>query len=409
MSPADFLTDQNAFEKRIKSLEEEARGKYLSAIQAIPKVELSDWFIRLLENRIIPALRQIGIDDSFGWLFFKMAAPAWESMGPITDKEVWFHPIVIKNIEEIRNGILSKEQRGSESLSLLIGMPPQDLHSFVKERMYPESLVLLLNDISTSWIILPRVYDHLEEHHSQYLLGYLKYLDNETNPEFRKILSRITIEFVGNYTLKYISDIHPKGQMIDALFYGYAAMFWRNLRSPPNGFEDGLICKHFLYWMKSFQKRFGSINNDMARTIKDMEVEREKAFPVFNTFGLARDSHEDTGRFLITLRHGHQGIKAVIKYLGIGGALLKDMTDGCIAYEAVPKALIVLLREIKKRYPIESPKTKEFIREFLMKLRADYDLKRINSVSTRAELSEQLRFVGPRVLGLIHDLTRSIH
>jgi hypothetical protein len=161
--------------------------------------------------------------------------------------------------------------------------------------------------------------------------------------------------------------------------------------------------------MKSFQKRFGPINNDMAGTIKDMEVEREKVFPVFNVFGLARDSHEDTSRFLITLRHGHQGIKAVIRYLGIGGALLKDMTDGCITYKAVPKALIVLFREIKKRYPIESPKTKEFIQEFLLKLRADYDLKRINSVSTRVELSEQLRFVGPRVLGLIHDLTRSIH
>ena len=94
------------------------------------------------------------------------------------------------------------------------------------------------------------------------------------NSEFRKILSRITIEFVGNYTLKYISESHPKGQMIDALFYGYAAMFWRNLRSPPNGFEDGLICKNFLYWMKSFQKRFAPINNDMAGTIKDMEVEK---------------------------------------------------------------------------------------------------------------------------------------
>ncbi len=127
MSPADFLKDQNTFEKHIKSLEKEAQEKHHSSIQAMPKVELSNWFIRLLENRIIPALRQIGFDDSFGWLFFKMAAPAWESMGPITDKDVWFHPIVIKNIEEIRNGILSKEQRGSENLSLLIGMPPQSL------------------------------------------------------------------------------------------------------------------------------------------------------------------------------------------------------------------------------------------------------------------------------------------
>ena len=147
----------------------------------------------------------------------------------------------------------------------------------------------------------------------------------------------------------------------------------------------------------------------MARTIESMEAEKEKTFPVFNVFGLARDSHYDVGRFLVTLRHGYPGIKTLIKFFGIGGPLLKNATDGRLPYVAVPAALSALFREIKEKYPVETPRTQDPIREFLSRLGAIYDLKQINSVSTRAELSEQLRFVGPRLLGLIHDLTRSIH
>jgi len=403
------LGDHNRFEKQIESFETEAQKKCYSAIQGMREVELSDWFVRLLENRILPGLRRIGFDELLAWALFRMAAPAWQIMGPITDKTVWFHPVLINKIDEIRSGIVSQAKRTSEALSLLEGMDPQAVRSLVNKSMNPENLFSLLDDISTPWIILPRVYAHLEKQHSQYLLAYLKYLDNETNSEFGKILARITIEFAGNYTLKYINEIHPKDQMIDVLFYGYVAMFWKYLRNPPNGFEDIGIFENFLRWAKIFQKRSISISCDMARTIERMEVEKEKTFPVFNVFGLARDSHYDVGRFLVTLRHGYPGIKTLIKFFGIGGPLLKNATDGRLPYVAVPKALNVLFQEIKKRYPMETPRTQESIREFLSRLGTIYDLKQINSVSTRAELSERLRFVGPRVLGLIHDLTRSIH
>ncbi len=134
-------------------------------------------------------------------------------------------------------------------------MKSQDLLSVIQENLNPEILLLLLEDICASWIILPRVHCHLEEHHSQCLLVYLRYLDKESNPEFAKILARIIIEFTGNFTLKHIGSIHPKDRMIEALFYGYAAMFWKNLRTPPAGFEDGKIFENFLHWARMFQKR----------------------------------------------------------------------------------------------------------------------------------------------------------
>jgi len=338
-----------------------------------------------------------------------MAPQAWQLMGPITNEEIWFYPILIKNFEEIRSGIISKARKNSERSSRLSGMNSLDLFSLVKRKMLPEHLFSLLEDISTPWIILPRVYDHLEEHHSQYLMGYLKYLDEETNSEFGRILARITIEFVGNYTLHFFSETLPKKRMIEALFYGYAAMFWKNLRNPPNGLEDIGIFENFFRWAKIFRNSFASINCEMERTFESMEEEKEKAFPAFNAFGLACDSHNDVSRFFITLRHGYPGIEAVIKYFGIGGHLIKNTTDGRLPYATVPKALSVLFREIKRRYSTETVRTQESIREVLMKLSAEYDQKRIRSVSTGGRLPDQLRFVGPRVLDMIHDLAESIH
>ncbi len=214
---------------------------------------------------------------------------------------------------------------------------------------------------------------------------------------------------MGNYTLKYISEIYPKNQIIYALFYGYVAMFWRNLRNPPIGFEHIGIFENFLYWAKMFQNRFAFINYDMARIVESMEDKKEKFFPVMNAFGLAIDSQNDAGRFLVTLRHGYPGIESAIKYFGPGGPLLKNTTDGRLPYAAVPTALSVLFKEIKKSYFNEAPQTQGFIRDFLLKLKAVYDLERLNMIFSGGELPEQLRFVGPRAIGMINDLTASIH
>ena len=55
-------------------------------------------------------------------------------------------------------------------------------------------------------------------------------MDRETNLAFEKIMARILIEFIGNYSLKFINSSLPKKQMIEAIFYGYAIMFWKNLQ-----------------------------------------------------------------------------------------------------------------------------------------------------------------------------------
>ncbi len=400
--------EPNTFEEQIESFGQEAQEKHYMAIQNMQTVALSDRFNRLLELRIIPTLGRIGFDEQLCWVLFKMTAPAWKLIGPFGDDVELMYPILIKNIREIRKGIISNSRKNSRARSILGEMDPQATYSLINSTMHPTKLFEDFDDISLSWIILPRTYDLLEKEHSRYILIYIKSLDKETESEFMSILARIIIEFVGNYSLKYLDDVQLRDQMVDALFYGYATMFWKNLMNPPGGLEDGLVFESFFRWAKMIHGRFASTNRDMARTTERMEEEKEKTFPVYNAFGLAHHNHYDVHRFFVALRHGIPGVESVVRYFGIGGPLLKNKTDGRLPYVAVPKTLNVLFREIKKRYRIETPRTKKSIREFLSRLRSNYNLERIKTVLSGGEPSEALRFVGPRVLSMIQDLAASI-
>jgi len=403
------FAEPNTFEEQIESFEQETHKKYDTAIQNMQTVALSDRFNRLLELKIIPTLGQIGFDEQLCRVLFKMTAPAWKLIGPVGDDVELMYPILIKNIREIRKGIISNSRKNSRARSILGEMDPQATYSLINRTMHPTKLFEDFDDISLSWIILPRTYDLLEKEHSRYILIYIKSLDKETESEFTRILARIIIEFVGNYSLKYIDDVQLREQMVDALFYGYATMFWKNLMNPPGGLEDGLVFESFFRWAKMIHGRFASTNRDMARTTKRMEEEKEKTFPVYNAFGLAHHNHYDVHRFFVALRHGIPGVESVVRYFGIGGPLLKNRTDGRLPYVAVPKTLNVLFREIRKRYRFERPRTKKSIREFLSRLRSNYNLDRIKTVLSGGEPPEALRFVGPRVLSMIQDLATSIH
>ncbi len=400
----------NLFEKKIESFEQEAQEKYYAAVQNIQTVALSDRFNRLLELRIIPTLERVGFDEQFCRVLFKMTAPAWKSIGPVADDAVeLMYPILMKDIGEIRRGIISNSRKNSRARSILDEMEPQATYALINRTMHPAKLFKDFDDISLSWIILPRAYDLLEKDHSRSMLIYIKSLDKETEFEFTRILARIIIEFLGNYSLKYMDAGQLRDQTVDALFYGYATMFWKNLRKPPNGLEDGLVFESFLRWTKMIHGRFASTNRDMARTTEKMEEVKEKTFPVYNAFGLAHHNHYDVNRFFVALRHGIPGVESVVRYFGIGGPLLKNRTDGRLPYAAVPKTLSVLFRQIKKRYRIETPRTKKSIREFLSRLGSNYNVERIRTVFSGGEPPETLRFAGPRILSMVQDLATSIH
>ncbi len=403
------LPKPNQFEERIETFEQVAQEKYHAAVQNMQPVALSNKFHRLLELSIIPTLERIGFDEQLCWSLFEISAPAWKLIGPLEDNVEPMYPVLMKNIGEIRKGIISNYRKNLRARSILDEMDPQSTYSLINRTMHPAKLFEDLYDTPLSWIILPRAYDLLKKDHSRYIRIYIKSFDQETESEFTKILARIIIEFVGNYSLKYIDDTQHRNQTLDALFYGYAAMFWKNLRNPPGGHEDGLVFESFFRWAKMIHGRFASTNRDMARTTERMEEEKEKTFPVYNTFGFAHHNHYDIERFFVALRHGIPGVESVVRYFGIDGPLLKDKTDGRLPYVAVPKTLNGLFRQVRKRYRFETPRTRKSIREFLGRLKSNYNLERIKAVFSGNEPTETLRFVGPRVCSMIQDLAASIH
>jgi len=403
--PYNTTATAGSFDKYIESSEIEAMAKFRSAVDGLQNVEFPNWFIHLLEDTIMPPLAQIGFDESIQWALFKMSAPAWESIIPAGDGNLWFHPAIINNIAEIRRGILFREKRKSEFTLIMENTDPLARSSIINRAIDPENIFSAFEEISTPWIILPRAYICLERTDVDYLTGYIKSFLMEKEPAFLKILVRIIIEFVGNFTLKFISEIHPKNKMVEALFYGYAALFWKNLRRPPNGLEHLLIFRNFFHWADRCLRISSYPNQDMIKTADCMKKAMENVFPTFNAFGLTNTSSDSIDKFLITLRHGDPGIETVAKYFGPAAALIRNMTNGRIPYICLPTILRKLLQRIQDNYKRETPKTQGSIKVFLSRLRNAFDLTSIRMHSLDASLPDELRFAGPRVQSMIQELT----
>jgi len=410
-SQASQSAVQDTCETQIRRFEKDAQEKYLAAIRDMREVKLSDQFERLSAHQIIPALKRIGFDEALAWAIFKMAATAWELMGPLSNKNILFDPALTREMNEIRNGVIAEARKNTAASLKRAQMTPAELHESIQESMKPQHLPASLEDNSKSWITLPRVYNHLNKGHARCLPVYLKYLDKETDPAFKKILIRIIIEFVGNYTLKHISKEQSADRMSKILFYGYAAMYWKNLLNPPGVYEDCMIFDVLLHWTDIFQNKFVYVDCDMARTLESMKDEKERIFPVMNAFGTARNSPRESDsadRFLIALRHGGPGIETAVKHFGIGHNLLRDKTDGRLPYTEVPKALSALFRKIRTGYARETSATRKVIRKFLFRLKNTYDLKHNRCVRDAHGLSGKLRFAGPRIARMINDLNGSL-
>jgi hypothetical protein len=259
----------------------------------------------------------------------------------------------------------------------------------------------------SSWIILPRVYHFLKEEHSAYLLCYLDHLSAEPESEFRRILTRIVIEFIGNYTLKFRNSILPRCLIDSALFYGYAAMFWKNLRNPPPGFEEDLIFNHCLRWIKLLHTKCADLNDDMVQSIRQMEAYRQKVMLMEDAFLLTDNKNPDLGRLLVTLRHGRPGAEAAINFLGSWLYSSRKDSAGRSLSALLPTALNRFLDTIKIMLPVESPEVQNILQRFLLGLKESFLSKVPDETECSIQSPEQFQFVVQRVLGLVNGVTVS--
>jgi hypothetical protein len=388
----------------IYSFEEAARNKYLASIQRAKAKTPCEWFQNYLEDRILPSFKRIGFDESLTRALFIMAAPAWEMLGPISKSKHWCHPNLIREIEEIRGGILLKEARRRAAREWFAEASHQDLLRAVKDQMDPRNLMGLLDDIATSWIVLPRVYQYLEKHHCRYLPAYLRLVDREKSTECIRIFVGIMIHFTANFTLKFAAETHPKDVLTELLISGYEAMFWKTLRCPPDGLEDIAVFKNFLNWINFFRPRQDAIDGIGKITAAKMEAMQTRIFPSISNQLPQREASLQEGCFLLTLRHGSRGIQTLLKYFDPGPPLTRPPIGMQPHNQIKLQTLQSLFRSIKYGFHAESPRTQQSIREFLVHLKSLFNKRLTLTLPFKNGCRNLLGFVGPRLSGMIQSL-----
>jgi len=256
---------------------------------------------------------------------------------------------------------------------------------------------------------LPRAYHTLSIQDSRCLLVYLAYLEKELNPAFRKILSRIVIEYIGNFTLKHCRSTLSEEMTAAALFFGFAAMYWKNLRQPPAGHEDDWIFERFFHWAQGQRNKNRFPGRDMELISAHMSEAMQRIFPQPDAFGrLPRTGRYQPETALIALRNGQSGMAAVLRCLGPSVNLYKSATASRIHYTQVPATLQSLLRTIKAQWAFESPSTRTNIRRFLNKLADRYRVAGSNAATSGYPAARNLRFTASKTNRMIQTFIASL-
>jgi hypothetical protein len=266
----------------------------------------------------------------------------------------------------------------------------------------------LLNEISTSWIILPRVYHHLKKDHCRYLPAYLRFINKENNARCSRIFIRIIIHFTANFTLKFAAEIYPKDKVKQILVSGYEAMFWKNLRCPPDGLEEVFVFENFLNWIKVFHTRHNSVNGTENEMVSKMEAIQTKIFPLKSRKYPEQDDPVEDDRFLLSLRHGSRGIRALLRYFAQGHSFMKTAIGMRPQNQAELRTLQPFIQSIKNGFHAESPRTQQSILKFLAHLKSVfYDQQTLTSPVQNGSRS-LIWFIGPRAVDMIKKLCDEI-
>ncbi|MEN8231781.1 MAG: hypothetical protein ABFR35_03750 [Thermodesulfobacteriota bacterium] len=350
--------------------EQKARARYLSAVQHIDNEPHPAWFNDFLEQSVLPLLVRVGFDRDIAGSLFRISASAWKSMGPVTDPKLRLHPALARDLRKIRRDIV------------------------------PHPI---------TWIILPRAHSFLTKEDSHCLIVYLQYLNRETNLAFEKILARILIEFIGNYSLKFISSSLPKKKMMEAIFYGYAAMFWKNLKQPPPGLEDLLIFRNYLSWARAFKNRVSCKDAEKEAVVAEMEEIENKILPDRNTRTLACGKNLDASRLLITLRHGRPGINHAVRHFTMNSTSLCGSSHDQLSCRTLPRQINTLFRELRNSYDRETPRTRDFIHTFLMELKTAYNPRTVRPNLSGQTAPDDLAFTQRRMACMVQDFSRCLH
>ena len=357
---------------RLRALENSARHQYVKIYKTLTFEKLPEHLEHLLDQNIQPILRRIGFENVIARMLFEIAPSAWRLMVPANKKIVPFQPLIEREIQEVRDGVKSEiHQRGDTFLGPS-GDPRALISGSIKDGLSPEHLFKVLDEIATPWIILPRAFRFLKIHHSRYLPVYLKTIELETREICLNLFSRITVEFMGNFTFKFADRRHSPRQLSKLIFYGYSALFWKSLRCPPQNMENSTLFDNYLNWLSRFGHQSYFFGKEEQTLIDQMSGMRNRIFPTLHSRRPCNGDEPDSSRFLITLRHGRAGMATILKYFGIDQFLKTRRTANRFASPFFQNELHSLLQRIRTQYPSESERTRENIKQFIGWIKTAY-------------------------------------
>ena len=360
------------FDEQLLTLEKIARCQYSKILESLTFQKPPRWLDQMLDHRILPTLHHIGFDEPISKAVFKIASSSWKRIGPLNEKITAFHPTINQQIEEVRQGLEIKARKNSNMLPCSTGALPQLISGTIMSMASPENLFELLDEIATPWIILPRAFRFLKESQCRYLPVYLKTIESETQELCLKLFSRITVEFVANFSLKFADRHHPPDQLAKLLFYGFSALFWKTLRCPPENLENSLAFDNFFNWICKLVRRSDFLGNEERTSVSHMIKMKTMTFPARNFSSPQTCCEPDISRFIVTLRHGCIGTATILKYFGVDQFLETRQSGSRFACPSIQNEVQRLLHIIPTKYHLESKQTRGHIKLFTERLRSAY-------------------------------------
>ena len=367
---ADIGTDSD---HQLRAYENSARRKCFSIYKNLSLGKLPGGLEEILARRILPTLQKIGFEAVISKMLFEIAPSAWKFMRPANNGIIPFQSLIDREIEVVRQEFKSKIEHCNDFFPRSAHAAPAVIPGNINESPLPEHLFQLLDQITTPWIILPRAFRFLQKEHCRYLPVYIKILDAEESESCLKLFSRITVEFIANFSFKFADRHHPRDQLSKLLFYGYAALFWKALRCPPENLENSAVFDHFFTWVNRFARQKDLLGKAEHALVDQMIRMKTAAFPATNTKSYRNSRQPESSLFLVTLRHGTLGTAAALRHFGID-PFFKTRRNGsrftCLSFQ---KELLCVLYQIRTRYRSESKRTQENIKDFIKWMKAACD------------------------------------
>ena len=393
-------TDRMGFGNLLSANEQAARYAFENTIQSVPRSALPLPLCRNLNKQVFPKLKQIGLDHHLAMDLFRLCGQAWQLLNPYLEQQVAFHPRMVLEIKTIYDEV---SQMAATTAGPEVDITRSSLRrkgNEIERFMAPENLHGLLENIPTPWIILPRAYRGLQKDECRYLPIYLMFIDKNGAADGNRLLARMVIELVANYSIKFTDTPQSLNLLKNAVFHAYEAMFWRTLRCPPSGFEDCRLFDTLFAFLKRHARKWEPTSPAMTKAVVRMQTARRLLFPKLQH----PPAEWSPSRFIITLRHGQREMNSLLQYFENLPRLHRRMDSGRQDDLVLLKSTSEFISEVKKKYRHENSHTQQNVMDFLDRLRRLHTGRTVLKSTSDKIMVDTNRFSSLKLVKMIDEL-----